>query len=602
MTEIAGIISIKKQINPDKCFVLSDVFNNVSENEISSFLDQSQNSGFCCKDSTHFYHAEEENITISYSGNIYNTDEIKIALKNEGVSIETSEITHILVKAYQHWGENFIQHVNGAFALVIWDGAKKEGFVYRDRLGKKPLFYIWDGEALHYSSELNSLTRFIQKDKWDYEAIQHFFRLGYIPAPHTIYQDIKKLEPGNYIHVYQDIGELKSYWILENQLTEETVQDEVYAKKEYHELLQSSVQMRLGDKTGIFFSGGIDSSLIAAVSQSLSDQKISTFSVKIEGAPRDESKYAEMIAGKLGTNHYEIPFNHSHVINHIKNFVQWYEEPYADASGLPSFIASKQAKMIVENVFLGDGGDEQFLGYGMHLWAERLHKYTFFRNIVRDILSYSVKLNHQRVSQYFDFKRGESFPAHIFSVDQGFFSGRELSRNFHFEEHYKALELLPTARKLSPGEYQSLYDLKFYLPNDLTRKVERVSSQVGLNIHSPLLDYRLVEKSINFDKNLKLKDGGSKYLLRQILFDYLPKEMFERPKWGFGIPLNKWLSKELREILEAYVNREVLSKYDFYNVEAILQLKEEYLNGKTYLYNQLWLVILFNIWAEKQKS
>jgi len=214
-------------------------------------------------------------------------------------------------------------------------------------------------------------------------------------------------------------------------------------------------------------------------------------------------------------------------------------------------------------------------------------------------LSFSSKLNSQRASQYFDFKEDEHLPSHIFSVDQGLYSAKNLKKHFVFADEYSPLLLGKTSRFLLVSEKQSFYDLKYYLPGDLLTKVDRATMQNGVEARVPLLDHRLVEFSLNLDEKLKRKNGESKYLLKQVLYEYLPKELFDRPKWGFGIPLNLWLSNELKPLLDQYVNQSVLEKFAFYKVDEILELKKQYLEGKTFLFNQLWLIIMFNMWEEQ---
>ncbi|PWH85279.1 asparagine synthase (glutamine-hydrolyzing) [Brumimicrobium oceani] len=547
-------------------------------------------------------HSKCGKYSLVYNGELYNFKEIRGILKNDGVEFSTSSDTEVILNAFIAWGPECVEKFNGMFAFAIWNDEKEELFIFRDRLGIKPLYYSWDEETLYFSSELKSIAPFVNQKEWNEAAIQHYFRLGYIPAPHTIYKAVNKLEEGAYIQLNKADFLIKKYWKIEDKVKKELISDEKAAKRQYHDLLKSSVEYRLQSDVpfGVFLSGGIDSSTVAAVAQSISDQQISTFSIGFEEASFNESEYAKKVANHLGTKHHEFVLSHKDVQDLIPKIPLWYDEPFADASAFPTFLVSKMASEQVTMVLTGDGGDEQFMGYGMYTWADRLTTLKTIRWVIKTGLSLSPKINNNRASQYFDFKEDEHLPTHIFSVDQGLYSARSLKNHFSFSNDYAPLLLDKTNRRLLVSESQSFHDLKYYLPGDLLTKVDRATMQNSLEARVPLLDHRLVEFSLNLDEKLKRKNGSSKYLLKQVLCEYAPKEIFERPKWGFGIPLNLWLSNELKPLLDQYVNKDVLEKYDFYRVEEILKLKKEYLAGKTYLFNQLWLIVVFNMWAESR--
>lgn len=545
-------------------------------------------------------HSKCGNYTLVYNGELYNFQELKEILQKEGVEFTTLSDSEVVLNAFIAWGPECVDRFNGMFAFAVWDETKEELYVFRDRLGIKPLFYAWDESTFYFSSELKAIAPFVEKNNWDEAAIQHYFRLGYIPAPFTIYKSVRKLEEGSFIHLDKTDLFIKKYWNLEEKVDKKTVSNENDAKTQLHDLLKSSVEMRLKSDVplGVFLSGGIDSSTLAAVAQSLSDSPISTFSIGFQEDSFNENEYAKKVAEHLGTNHHEFIISHKEVRDLVKEIPNWYDEPFADASALPTYLVSKMASEQVKMVLTGDGGDEQFMGYGMYTWADRLTTLKTLRWFLKKGLAASSKLNHQRASQYFDFKEDEHLPSHIFSVDQGLYNAKQLKRYFQFTDEYAPLLLGKASRSLVVSERQSFYDLKYYLPGDLLTKVDRATMQNSLEARVPLLDHRLVEFSLNLDEKLKRKNGESKYLLKQVLYEYVPASFFDRPKWGFGIPLNLWLSNELKPLLDQYVNEVALSKHSFYKVEEILELKKQYLEGKTYLFNQLWLVIMFNMWAE----
>lgn len=609
MCGITGIVNRRAKVKLDHLTEMTGLIAHRGADAQGVYLNEDKTCGFghrrlsildLSESANQPIHSKCSNFSIVYNGELYNFKALRKTLEEEGVKFFTASDTEVVLQAFIAWGPKCVERFNGMFAFAVWNNKTEELFLFRDRLGIKPLYYAWDEQTLYFASELKAIAPFIDQKNWDELAIQHYFRLGYIPAPLTIYKAVKKLEEGAYIHFEKADFSIKKYWILEEKVDKKTLKDENDAKTQYHELLKSSVEMRLQSDVpfGVFLSGGIDSSTVAAVAQSISEEPISTFSIGFEEASFDESQYAKKIADHLGTNHHEFRLSHKDLQGLITEIPHWYDEPFADASALPTYLVSKMASEKVKMVLTGDGGDEQFMGYGMYTWADRLTTLKTLRWFLKKGLSVSSNMNHKRASQYFDFKEDEHLPSHIFSVDQGLYSAKQLRHNFAFSEEYSPLLLGKMKRSLLVSENQSFYDLKCYLPGDLLTKVDRATMQNGLEARVPLLDHRLVEFTLNLDEKLKRKNGESKYLLKQVLYDYVPASFFDRPKWGFGIPLNLWLSNELKPLLDQYVNEEALSKHAFYIVDEILELKKEYLGGKTYLFNQLWLVIMFNMWSE----
>ena len=597
MCGITGIINRRAKVDIDQLSKMTDKISHRGPDAEGVFVNENKTCGLghrrlsildLSNAANQPMHSKCGNYSLVYNGELYNFKEIKETLENEGVNFATASDTEVILESFIKWGPKCVDYFNGMFAFAVWNEEKEELFIFRDRLGIKPLYYAWDEETLYFSSELKAIAPFVNQDNWDESAIQHYFRLGYIPAPYTIYKSVRKLEEGSYIQLNTNDFLIKKYWGLEDKVGTTTISDEDEAKTKYHDLLKSSVEMRLQSDVpfGVFLSGGIDSSIVAAVAQSISEQPISTFSIGFEEASFNESEYARKVADHLGTEHHEFVLSHKDIQELIPQIPTWYDEPFADSSAFPTYLVSKMARKKVTMVLTGDGGDEQFMGYGMYTWADRLTTLKNLRWLLKTGLSLSPKVNNKRASQYFDFKEDEHLPSHIFSVDQGLYSAKNLKKHFTFSEDYSPLLLGKTKRRMLVSEDQSFHDLKFYLPGDLLTKVDRATMQNSLEARVPLLDHRLVEYSLNLDEKLKRKNGDSKYLLKEVLYDYVPKELFDRPKWGFGIPLNLWLSNELKPLLDKYINQSVLEQFSFYKVEEILNLKKEYLGGKIFLFNQ----------------
>jgi asparagine synthase (glutamine-hydrolysing) len=356
---------------------------------------------------------------------------------------------------------------------------------------------------------------------------------------------------------------------------------------------------------GVFLSGGIDSSIVAAYAQSERPQPINSFSIGFKEAQYNESQYAKKVANHIGMNHHEFTVSYDDAIALTETYIDVYDEPYADASGIPTMLVSELARKHVTMVLTGDGGDEQFLGYGMYKWAKRLDffKSKLLRNITQKILNSIPDNRSKRVAQMFDYEENEHIPSHIFSVEQYLFSKKDLtfaikpkySKQLFFSNDYYS-------RNLSSTEKQSLFDIENYLNGDLLVKVDRASMYHSLEARSPLLDYRIVEFSINLDESLKLNGDISKYILKELLYEKVPREMFDRPKWGFGLPIRIWLKNEMREISEKYLSSEMIEKYGIFNDSYVRNLWIKYLAGEDYLFNKIWSIICLNLWLSKNEA
>tara|TARA_B110000483_G_scaffold133673_1_gene159969 strand:- start:2308 stop:3480 length:1173 start_codon:yes stop_codon:yes gene_type:complete len=379
--------------------------------------------------------------------------------------------------------------------------------------------------------------------------------------------------------------------------------DEKQAKKKLKELIESSVNYRMISDVpfGTFLSGGIDSSTVTAVAQSISEKPVNTFSIGFKEAEFNEAKHAAKIAKHLKTNHHEFMVSYNEAIEHFDQIVQTYDEPFADSSSIPTMLVSRLAKKHVTMALTGDGGDEQFMGYGFYTWAKRLNNplLDFAKGPINFALSKSRKNRNKRAALMFDYNKNTHIPSHIFSVDQYYFSDAELT-GILSKEYLQAFgfEQSELERELSVSENQALFDIKHYLKDNLLVKVDRAAMRYSLETRVPLLDHRIVEFTLNLDEKLKQKNKESKYLLKQVLYDYLPKEYFDRPKWGFGVPIKMWLQKELKYLVDNYLDEKILEKYGMFDVKKVKEMQHRYFAGEDYLFNKLWLIIILNQWLE----
>jgi len=537
-----------------------------------------------------------------YNGEVYNFNEIEFRVMNDECRMRTSSDSEVILEAFALWGVDFVHKLNGMFALAIFDKSDHSLFIFRDRIGIKPLYYYWDGQNFAFASELKALkqSEFVTKNiSIDPVAINEYLHMGYIPEPHSIYKNIYKFPSGCYAHINGAGLNIKKYWAIEDKILPETQQNEKEACHQLKELLVSSVKYRMISDVpfGTFLSGGIDSSLVTAIAQSLRPEPVKTFNIRFAESKYDESPYARAVAKYLGTNHHEYTVTEKNAIELIPVLNDIYDEPYADSSAIPTLLVSKMAKQNVTMALSGDGGDELFMGYGAYQWARRLNNPFIkpFRKPAQLLLS-NMSNKYRRASALFAYENEATLKSHIFSQEQYLFSSKEI-RSLLNPEFYREIILKENfediKRKMYPEEQQSLFDLNYYLKDDLLVKVDRASMHYSIETRVPLLDYRIVEFAFNLSPELKYKNGASKYLLKKILYNYIPATYFNRPKWGFSIPLQKWLKNELKYLIFDFLSEEKINANGIFNYSVIDNLKKEFLvNGRDYLYNRIWQLII----------
>ncbi len=558
-------------------------------------------------------HSSDNRYVMVYNGEVYNYQEIAVELKQKyKTNFQTASDSEVILEAFVRYGPEFLQKLNGMFAIAIYDKLKNELFICRDRIGIKPLYYFWDGENFAFASELKALTKTayipLELNK---NAIYQFLHMGFIPAPQSIYQSVKKLEAGTWMKISEKNLHSEKYWTVNQAVTEKTVTKEKEAIVKLSDLLMSSVQYQIKSDVpfGVFLSGGIDSSLVTAYAVNLSGVKVNTFSIGFEENRYNESVYAKAVANHLGTNHHEFIVSYNDAIGLIDTIFDTYSEPFADASAIPTMLVSKLAQQHVTVTLSGEGGDELFLGYGAYQWARRLNQPVVkaMRKPIAAVLANSHS-RFERHAGYFKYPESALQYSHTLSQEQYYFTlanmDQMLTEDFttsagatNIEQLSRfGVEIEHLGRDLEPMEKQALFDLNFYLQDDLLTKVDRASMHFSLETRVPYLDHRIIEYALNISTDLKYKNGTAKYILKEILYQYVPKKFFDRPKQGFAIPLEKWLNNELRFLIEDNLSKEVIEKYGIVKFEYVAQLKKDFFNGKSYYYNRLWLLIVLHKW------
>ena len=548
---------------------------------------------------------------IVFNGEVYNFNELKQQLNDKGAALKTGSDTEVIVELFAQKGPACFAEMNGMFAFAIYDNIEKAVTLCRDHVGIKPLFFYADESNFIFASELKVIKQLAGKKlSVNNKAIPYFLHLGFIPEPLTIYNNTHKFPAAHFLQIKSQwtslnnvASKITAFWQLKDTIQSEVISDEATAKKQLNNLLFDAVEKQLISDVpiGTFLSGGIDSSLVTAISAKVcGSAAIKTFSIAIDDGKYNESKFARQVAAHLHTEHHEFNVKEKEVLELVDRLLPAYDEPFADTSAFPTMMVSRLAKQHVTVALSGDGGDELFHGYGTYEWAKRLSNPLM--PLIKGPLHVASKMmgnKYQRAGNLFD-NNGQHLRTHIFSQEQYYFKENELEQllvhpNFSFD----TINALPdAARNLSAAEQQSFWDFNHYLKDDLLVKVDRAGMQYGLESRVPLLDYRLVEFAYNLAPALKIKNGCMKYLLKEVLYDYVPKEIFNRPKWGFSIPLAKWLKTDLKYLLDKYTSVEIIQKHQVVNAAVVQKMKTQYLSGTDYLFNRLWLIIVLHWWLE----
>lgn len=534
-----------------------------------------------------------------YNGEVYNYKEI--AKKIGALKWKTSSDSEVILEAFVKWKAAFVLELNGMFAIAIYDKYENKLYLFRDRMGIKPLYYYYDGKDLIFASELKAIDQIKKNKKINHSSIYAYLHLGYIPTNQTIYENVFKVKPGSFLVYTMDKLKEKIYWKPENKFIDKTITDLNSSKSQLKSLLQDSIEKRLMSDVpiGTFLSGGTDSSIVTAIAQEVNEAPINTFSIGFKEAKYNESEHAKKVANHLGTNHYEFILTEDDALNELEDIMGHFDEPFADSSALPTMLVSKMARKHVTVCLSGDGGDELFMGYGAYQWANRINHPIFgkLRYPISKLLELSANNQKKRAALVFNSPKS-NWKSHIFSQEQYLFSESEINKLLIDPNENSIINNLNTdfelSRKLSPCEKQSFFDLNNYLIDDLLVKVDRSSMYSSLEARVPLLDHNVVEFALNLSKGLKINNGVQKYILKELMYDYVPQKIMDRPKWGFSIPLEKWLKTELNYLIEQYLNKQIITEQGIFNYNEVKKLKVNFDQGADYLYNRIWNLIILN--------
>jgi len=553
-----------------------------------------------------------DNLKMVYNGEVYNFKEIREELKQEGYEFESNTDSEVILKAYHCWGIEAVHKFIGMYAIAIYDLNRSELVLIRDRVGVKPLYYYCDDGEFVFASELKPLMTYQNDLKINQEGLSEYFKFGYISENLSIFENCHKLPAGHYaVYNLNSLElEIKAYWSIQPffelpkfEKSEEELVDELEA------ILIDAFKYRMVSDVpvGVFLSGGIDSSIVAAILQK-HHGNIHTFTIGFEEEKYNEASYAKEVAEHLGTQHTEKILGVQEAKEILKEFVDIYDEPFADSSGIPTTMVCQVARDAGMKVVLSaDGGDEVFCGYSRY-WEmnKRWNTVSYLPNIVRKALQYSVSdlsrlITHKSLSYKFNRLRGllqyrNWKEMYVDSIT--FF--RTLDREALLKQKTEEQNKPQTQEHQTPMEGMMLWDYHHYMVDDILTKVDRATMSVSIEGREPLLDHRIAEFMAQVPFEYKYRNGDSKYLLKKVLERYIPREMIDRPKMGFAIPILEWFREDLKTLFEENFKKEEIQKHQLFNEEYVEKIYKGYeKNNSLNNTNQLWFILVFQLWYKK---
>ncbi|EJF53018.1 asparagine synthase, glutamine-hydrolyzing [Saprospira grandis DSM 2844] len=559
-----------------------------------------------------------------FNGEIYNYQEIRKELQLLGRGFQTESDTEVLFQALEEWGEAAVNRFHGMFAFALWDKANKELLICRDRLGVKPLYYYYQDGLFLFASELKAFHQHPRfRKEISPQAVSLYLQQGYIPAPYCIFKGCQKLKGGHFLKLNQK-GELQTYpyWSLAERYAaaEIPAASEAELKSALEKELRQSFALRMvaDVPVGVFLSGGVDSSIVAALLQDQSAQQLRTFTIGFKDKEYNEANQAKAVAEHIGSQHEELYCGPEDFEQLIPNWAELYDEPFGDSSGIPTYLVAQMAKQSVKVSLSADGGDELFGGYTKYEVCQRFYpkikKLGPIRPLVAALMGqvnpFWLERNASKLPLLKGYKNiSNKWPklvAALGAKDQEAFFHQ--SSSYISPQKHQALFGAPTPRyqgELKPQAgryigYLGSLDLLTYLEGDIMVKVDRATMAVALEGREPLLDHQLLDFALSLPDELKIRSGQGKYLLRQLLYDFVPKELIERPKQGFSIPIEQWLRGLLRPDLEALAQDKAFADCFGLQQTVLEDILRQFLDRKAYINPHfIWFLYVLRQWYKR---
>jgi len=553
-----------------------------------------------------------ENLTLVYNGEIYNFKEIKNELVKLGYKFDSNSDTEVLIKAFHCWGLGCLNKLIGMFAFAVFDNSSRKLTLVRDRVGVKPFYYYWDNNQFLFASELKSFLKIPSfKRDIDKKSLMLYLQYGYVPSPNSIFKNVKKLKAGFAIEL--NTANKKTletqYWNPADYYQKEKLDISFQEATSHLEgLLRSAFKYReVSDvPLGVFLSGGYDSSVVTSVLQSSASTKIKTFTIGFDDVKHNEAIYAKQIAKHLGTEHYEHYCTENDALDMIDQLSNVYDEPFGDASSIPTLLLSQFAREKVTVALSADGGDELFAGYDIYhnsIYENRaVSKLKYLNPILRLIdpkYLAMISKSYNTEGKFYKFLELSTATSNLekFDVFSKYFYKEELNRLLNFTFDSQSIFTSVLDGQDDDKQQLLLSSFETYLSDDIMVKVDRASMHHGLEAREPLLDHRILEFVAQLPYDYKYKNGISKVILKEIAHKYIPKKMIDRKKQGFSVPLDSWLKNDLKVIVLETLSR-LKKNNELFNANYVDQLIDSFYkyNGNPY---KLWLLFTFQLWYER---
>lgn len=557
---------------------------------------------------------EDHSVLVVFNGEIYNFQELRDQLKKVGHLFHTTTDTEVIVHAYEEYGMDFLDKLDGMFAFAIFDKIRNHIVLARDRMGEKPCYYYQDEGFFLFGSELKSLmsTGLIAKEI-NKTALCQYLQLTYIPAPLSIFSNVYKLEPGHCLIIDLKGSVInQTYWNPKPDKNNHVAMDYEEAKVELQKIIMQSVKERMVSDVpiGAFLSGGIDSSSIVGVMSALLDQPLDTFTIGFTEKEYDERDRAKAIAEFNHTRHHEYVLNYEEAIPILDEILSHMDEPFADSSVLPTYFVSRFASEHVKVVLTGDAGDELFAGYSKYLieyYAKRYKKVPkWIRKGVFEPIVYHMrddKTITRKLKKVIENAEKDIFEQRKNLMCLGFkdFEMKELLEEEFSDKH--ALDFIrniyETPEQAEEMEKTQYTDLKVVLEGDMLAKVDRMSMLNSLETRTPLLSRKIVEFAMNLPVDYKIKGKQLKRILKDAMKDKLPPEFDKYPKSGFGVPVDYWFRNQLKEELKDLLGREKIEQQRIFRYDYVEKIMKEHISGKRNRKSELWALYVFQRWYEQ---
>ncbi len=564
-------------------------------------------------------------LVMVYNGEVYNAEKLKSELASNGTNFRGTSDSEVILEGFAQWGiENTVQRLIGMFAIAIWNRETKRLTLVRDRLGIKPVYWSYHRNTFLFGSELKALRQHPDcPTALDHQAISSYLRKSYINAPKTIFENIQKLQPGSILTFsINKEPSVTQYWSLHDTAIQGSLnqdkRNDAELVTELEELLTDAVKMRMiaDVPLGAFLSGGIDSSTIAALMQTQSSSPIRTFSIGFEEDSYNEAPHAAAVAKHLGTDHHDLYVTSDDALDVIPKLHTMYDEPFADMSQIPTYLISKLTREHVTVALSGDGGDELFAGYERYFTAAKYHQILNQPESIRklqasalDAISPAIlnKISHCLPNNIGKLLRGKNLKKVPGLLRDGNSLSLYQSLIWHLEDTNSSL----TNQVLSPDlvweqahqqnftdkySLMQYVDSQDYLPDDILTKVDRASMASSLEARVPMIDHRVVEFAWKLPERMKVRNGKGKWILRQVLSRHVPQQLIDRPKMGFGVPIDSWLRGPLKDWAETLLSEQALKETGIFNASTIRRRWSEHQNGTWNWQFHLWDVLMMQSW------